>query len=55
MTTVFDVSNLFYDFPRRSSSAKTTVSELKWTLRYSSHLLASSRRPEDVKMLSDIV
>ena len=39
-----------------SSSAKTIVytnrvTELKSTLRNSSHLSASSRRPEDVKML----
>ena len=38
--------------PRCYSSAKTiVVTELKSTLRNSSHISASSRRPEDVKML----
>ena len=44
LTTVFDISSLFYDL-------QDATVLLKSTLRNSSHLSVSSRRPEDVKML----
>ena len=46
--TVFDVLSLFY-CRHRAPSKTIVLSELKSTLRNSSHLSTSSRRSEDVK------